>query len=121
MSLETYEDVEFRLTRERRVTSGQPLAFKGLADIARIGGSISIVGIPPGEVTLDAPVAAIVIKGLRIQGNLVGSLEETMEAVEFVRNGKVKPHVKVRPFRDLPEIYQLLERGDVPGRIVLQM
>ncbi|KAJ9616765.1 hypothetical protein H2200_000484 [Cladophialophora chaetospira] len=103
------------------VTSGHPLAFRGLADIARIGGSISIVGIPPGEVKLDAPVAAIVIKGLKIQGNLVGSLKETLEAVEFVRNGKVKPHVKVRPFRDLPEVYELLEKGDVPGRIVLEL
>ncbi len=89
--------------------------------MTRIGGSISIVGIPPGEVTLDAPVAAIVIKGLRIQGNLVGSLKETLEAVELVRNGKVKPHVKVRPFTDLSEVYQQLEKGDIPGRIVLQM
>jgi len=103
------------------VTSGHPLAFKGLADITRIGGSISLVGIPPGDVQLDAPVAAIVIKGLKIQGNLVGSLEETYEAVEFVRSGKVKPHVTVRPFRDLPEVYQLLERGDIPGRIVLRL
>ena len=79
------------------------------------------MGIPPGEVTLDAPVAGIVIKGLRIQGNLVGSLKETLEAVEFVRNGQVKPHVKVRPFRDLPGVYQLLENGDVPGRIVLEL
>jgi propanol-preferring alcohol dehydrogenase len=103
------------------VTSGHPLAFRGLADIARIGGSISLVGIPPGDVQLDAPVAAIVIKGLKIQGNLVGSLKETYEAVEFVRSGKVKPHVKVRPFRDLPEVYQLLEKGDISGRIVLRL
>ena len=103
------------------VTSGHPLAFKGLAEIARIGGSISLVGIPPGDVQLDAAVAAIVIKGLKIQGNLVGSLKETIEAVEFVRSGKVKPHVKIRPFRDLPEVYRLLEQGDVPGRIVLQL
>lgn len=80
-----------------------------------------MVGIPPGDVHLDIPVAAIVIKGLRIQGNLVGSLKETLEAVEFVRSGSVKPHVKVRPFRDLPEVYELLEKGDVPGRVVLQL
>jgi alcohol dehydrogenase, propanol-preferring len=103
------------------ITSGHPLAFKGLADMARIGGSICMVGIPPGDVQLDIPVATIVIKGLRIQGNLVGSLKETLEAVEFVRNGKVKPHVQVRPFSDLPEVYELLEKGDVPGRIVLQL
>ena len=103
------------------VTSGHPAAFKGLAEMVRIGVSISLVGIPPGDVRLDAAVATIVIKGIKIQGNLVGSLKETMEAVEFVRNGKVKPHVKVRPFHDLPEVYEMLEKGDISGRIVLQL
>ena len=103
------------------VTSGHPMAFKHAADILRIGGSLSLVGIPPGDVHLSTPIAAIVIKGLRITGNLVGSMKETLESVELVRNGKVKPHVKVRPFRDLPEIYEMLEKGDISGRIVLQM
>ncbi|OAL39884.1 hypothetical protein AYO20_00796 [Fonsecaea nubica] len=103
------------------VTSGHPLAFRRLADLVRIGGSLCIVGIPPGDVHLDTPVATIVIRGLKIQGNLVGSLKETLEAVDLVRSGKVKPHVKVRPFRDLPDVYQLLEKGDVPGRIVLEL
>lgn len=87
----------------------------------RIGGSLCMVGIPPGDVHLDTPIATIVIKGLKIQGNLVGSLKETLEAVELVRVGKVKPHVQVRPFRDLPEVYEMLEKGDIPGRIVLQL
>lgn len=103
------------------VTSGHPRAFQSLADMIRVGGSLCMVGIPPGDVHLDIPIATIVIKGLRIRGNLVGSLKETFEAVELVRNGQVKPHVQVRPFQDLPEVYQLLEKGDVPGRIVLQL
>lgn len=103
------------------VTSGHPGAFQRLADMLRIGGSLCLVGIPPGDVLLSVPIATIVIKGLKIQGNLVGSLEETLEAVEFVRSGRVKPHVKVRPFKDLPEVYKMLEKGDVPGRIVLQL
>ena len=77
--------------------------------------------IPAGDVHLSTPIASIVIKGLRIGGNLVGSMKETLESVELVRSGKVKPHVKVRPFRDLPNIYEMLEKGDVPGRIVLQV
>ncbi|EXJ92641.1 alcohol dehydrogenase [Capronia epimyces CBS 606.96] len=97
------------------VTSGHPRAFQKLGDMIRIGGSLCIAGIPPGDVHLD------VIKGLKIQGNLVGSLEETLEAVEMVRVGKVKVHVKVRPFRDLPDVYGMLEKGDIAGRIVLQL
>ncbi|KIX07239.1 uncharacterized protein Z518_01892 [Rhinocladiella mackenziei CBS 650.93] len=103
------------------VTSGHPRAFQKLADMIRVGGSLCMVGIPPGDVRLDTPVATIVIKGLRIQGNLVGSLKETLEAVGLVQNGKVKPHVQIRAFRELPEVYEMLEKGDIPGRIVLQL
>jgi alcohol dehydrogenase, propanol-preferring len=103
------------------VTSGHPSAFTKLADMIRTGGALCMVGIPPGEVKLDMPVSEIIIRGLRIQGNLVGSLAETMEAVELVRQGKVKPRVQVLPFRDLERAYELLESGKVMGRIVLQM
>jgi len=103
------------------ITSGHPGAFRKVADMICIGGSLCMVGIPPGDVQLDTPIATIVIKGLRIQGNLVGSLKETMEAVEYVRSGKVKPHVKVRPFKELPDVYEMLEKGDISGRIVLQL
>lgn len=103
------------------VTSGHPQAFNSAADMLRIGGTLCCVGIPPGDVSLDTPIAAIVIKGLRIMGNLVGSMKETLEAVELVRSGKVKPHVKVREFKDLPEVYEMLEKGDIPGRIVLRI
>ncbi len=92
------------------VTSGHPRAFQHLADMVRIGGSICLVGIPPGDVHLDTSIATIVIKGLKIQGNLVGSLAETLEAVELVRKGQVKPRVQVRPFRELPQVYEMLKR-----------
>ena len=103
------------------VTSGHPAAFNHAADVVRIGGALCMVGIPPGDVHLQTPIAAIVIKGLRIFGNLVGSMKETLESVELVREGKVKPHVEVRTFRELPEIYGMLEKGDIPGRIVLEV
>lgn len=107
------------------VTSGHPAAFSQAGDLLRIGGTLCCVGIPPGDVTLSTlPVATIVIRGLRIVGNLVGSLAETLEAVEYVRQGKVKVHIEVRPFAAptaLPDAYRMLEAGDVPGRIVLEV
>lgn len=57
------------------VASGHPAAFKHAADILHIGGALCCIGIPPGDVHLQTPIATIVIKGLRIFGNLVGSLE----------------------------------------------
>ena len=103
------------------ITTPHPGAFKDLSDMLRVGGSLCTVGIPPGNVFLDVPVAAIVIKGLRVQGNLVGSLGETKEAVEFVRDGRVKPHVVVRGFGELDDVYGELERGEILGRVVLEL
>lgn len=103
------------------VTAGNNKAFAQAADMLRIGGTLSCVGIPPGRGFLETPISAIVIRGLHITGNLVGSLKECLEAVDFVRRGVVKPHVAIRPFEDLPTIYEELEKGDVPGRIVLKI
>lgn len=103
------------------VTSGHPAAFTQAAELLRVGGTLCCVGIPPGEVRLSATVASIVIRGLKIVGNLVGSLAETLEAVEYVRRGEVRVHVQVRRFEDLLEAYGALEAGDVPGRIVLEV
>ena len=79
------------------------------------------IGIPPGGGQILTSVAEIVIKGLKIKGNLVGSLKECLEAVEQVRVGLVKPRVLVRPFKDLPAIYEELEKGDIAGRVVLKI
>ena len=103
------------------VTSRSPKAFSGAVDMLRIGGIFCYTGIPPGNVHLTTPIATIIIKGLKVIGNLVGSMLETLEAVELVREGKIKPHIEVREFNELPEIYEMLERGDILGRIVLKV
>lgn len=103
------------------VTAGNAKAFAHACDMLRVGGSLSCVGIPPGRPCLETPICTIVIKGLRITGNLVGSLKECMEAVDLVRRGIVNPVVNVRPFTDLPQVYEEMEKGDITGRIVLQV
>ncbi|KAJ5105405.1 Polyketide synthase enoylreductase [Penicillium alfredii] len=103
------------------VTAGNAKAFAHACEMLRVGGTLSCVGIPPGRPCLETPICTIVIKGLRITGNLVGSLKECMEAVDLVRRGVVKPEIKVRPFKELPQVYEDLEKGDIAGRIVLQV
>ncbi|KAL9113402.1 MAG: hypothetical protein Q9227_002443 [Pyrenula ochraceoflavens] len=103
------------------ITAGNPNAFVDAADMLKTGGIISCVGIPPGKTYIEAPVSQIVIKGLRITGNLVGSLKECLEAVDMVRSGAVKPHVRILPFKDLPKVYEELENFEVAGRVVLQI
>ena len=58
------------------VTAGASAAFAQAASMLRIGGTLGCIGIPPGGGHIETSVAEIVIKGLKIQGNLVGSLKE---------------------------------------------
>ncbi|KKA21449.1 Alcohol dehydrogenase [Rasamsonia emersonii CBS 393.64] len=103
------------------VTAGNAKAFAHAAEMLRVGGTLSCVGIPPGRPFLETPISTIVIRGLKITGNLVGSLKECLEAVELTRRGIVTPNVSVRPFKELPQVYEELEKGDISGRIVLQV
>jgi len=103
------------------VTAGNAKAFVSAAEMLRVRGTLSCVGIPPGKAVIETGVSTIVIKGLHITGNLVGSLKECLEAVDFVRRGVVKSMVSVRPFRDLPQAYEDMEKGNVMGRIVLKI
>ncbi|KAI1331496.1 GroES-like protein [Xylariaceae sp. FL0255] len=103
------------------VTAASVRAFSQAADMLKVGGTLSCVGIPPELGYLQTPISAIVIKGLHITGNLVGSLKECLEAVDLVRRGVVKPKIQVRPFEDLPKVYEELEKGDVSGRVVLKI
>ena len=103
------------------VAAGSSAAFAQAASTLRIGGTMCCIGIPPGGGKIETPVSEIVIKGLEIKGNLVGNLKECLEAVELVRAGLVKPKIYVRPFRDLPAVYEELEKGDIAGRVVLKV
>lgn len=49
----------------------------------RLGGTAYLIGIPRGGGHIDTTLAEIVVKGLKIQGNVVGSLKECLDAVEL--------------------------------------
>lgn len=103
------------------VTTGNAKAFARACHMVRVGGTLSCVGIPYGGPFLETPVNTIIIKGLKVTGNLVVSMRECMEAVDLVRYGLVKPAISIRPFRELPQVFEEMEKGDINGRVVLQV
>ena len=103
------------------VTSGNVEAYAQAADMLRPGGSLSYVGIRPGKTLLQTLVAGIVIKGLHITGSLAGSAKEGMEVMEYVQKGMVNPQIEIRKFRENFYSYEQLKKGDVSGRIALQI
>lgn len=103
------------------VTAGSDKAYAAAGDMLRIGGTLSCCGIPVDGGHIGTPISRIIIRGLRVVGNLVGTHKEVMDAVEFVNRGIVKPKVEVREFQELENIYNQLEKGEILGRVVLKV
>lgn len=87
----------------------------------RIRGAITMIGLPERSVTLDISPAALVFKSLTIRGSLVGSRFDITEALDFVKDGKVQPPVKVYKMEDIHDILTSMDNGTLKGRAVLAL
>ena len=56
---------------------------------------------------------------LTIKGSYVGNRLDTQEAIDFFARGLISAPFKVAKLSDLPKIYELMEKGQIAGRYVL--
>ena len=73
------------------VTAVHPQAFGQAIGLARRGGTIVFIGLPPGD--FPAPIFDIVLKGLTIRGSIVGTRQDMAEALDFYARGLIHPTV----------------------------
>ncbi len=73
------------------VTAVSPPAFAQARRLARRRGTISLVGLPPGE--FATPIFDVVLKRITIRGSIVGTREDLAEAIAFAGEGKVRAHI----------------------------
>lgn len=101
------------------VTAVSLPAFRQAIGMLRRGGTCSLVGLPPGE--FPTPIFEVVLKRLTVRGSIVGTRLDLQEALRFAAEGKVRAQVEVHPLEAINEILARLERGEVNGRVVLQL
>ncbi len=99
------------------VTAVSPKAFAQALRMARPKGTVSLVGLPPGE--FATPIFDLVLNRITIRGSIVGTRKDLEEAIEFAAEGKVKPTVTVEPLDNINDIFARLKVGKVDGRIVV--
>lgn len=87
-------------------------------EYVRATGTIVLVGLP-ADAVVHSPVFPHVIRAITIRGSLVGNREDTVEAMDFVRRGLVKTPIKIVGLTELPHVYELMEKGQIAGRYVL--
>lgn len=99
------------------VTAVSTGAFGQALGFARRRGTISLVGLPPGDFPL--PIFPVVLKRLTVRGSIVGTRQDLAEAIQFAAEGKVKANVTTEPLENINLVFERLERGEVEGRVVL--
>jgi NAD+-dependent secondary alcohol dehydrogenase Adh1 len=85
-------------------------------EVVRQGGTYLVVGYGG---TLDIPTMSLVLKEVRIEGNLVGNYVDFTELMALVGQGRVKLHTQHYALDDAPQALEDLDNGRVKGRAVL--
>lgn len=101
------------------VTAVSPIAFSQGLSALRRKGTIALNGLPPGS--FDLPIFNTVLNRLTVRGSIVGTRKDMQEAIGFAAEGKVKATVHAAKLEDINEVLDKLKKGDVEGRIVLEI
>ncbi|GAA4747328.1 alcohol dehydrogenase AdhP [Gordonia alkaliphila] len=99
------------------VTAVHPQAFGQAIGMARRGGTIVFVGLPPGD--FPAPIFDVVLKGLTIRGSIVGTRQDMVEAIDFYARGLIKPTVTTATLAEVNDVFDRMEEGEIEGRMVI--
>jgi propanol-preferring alcohol dehydrogenase len=101
------------------VTAVSVPAFGQALRMVRRKGTVSLVGLPPGE--FPTPIFDVVLKRITIRGSIVGSRQDLAEALAFAARGMVNAHIHHARLEDVNEVLAALHSGRVDGRMVLDI
>ena len=81
-----------------------------------------VIALPPSnEVVLGSEPSTWVFNNLHVVGSLVGTMQDTAACLEYARRGLLKPIAEVRGRSRWAESVQAVRKGEVAGRIVIDM
>ncbi|WP_299425546.1 alcohol dehydrogenase AdhP [uncultured Meiothermus sp.] len=101
------------------VTAVSNTAFRQSLGMVRRRGTVSFVGLPPGD--FPTPIFDVVLKRITLRGSIVGTRQDLQETLEFAAAGQVKAQVEFQPLEAINEVFRRLREGTVNGRVVLRL
>ncbi|HCB47722.1 MAG TPA: alcohol dehydrogenase AdhP [Algoriphagus sp.] len=101
------------------VTAVSPVAFRQALDLLRRKGTLVMNGLPPGS--FDLPIFGTVLNRYTVRGSIVGTRKDLQEAIDFAMEGKVTTTVKSAPLEDINLIFDQMKKGQIEGRMVLDI
>ncbi|MEL6920169.1 MAG: alcohol dehydrogenase AdhP [Pseudomonadota bacterium] len=101
------------------ITAVSTTAFRQAVGMLRRHGTMSLVGLPPGE--FPTPIFEVVLKRLTIRGSIVGTRNDLSESLEFASNGLVSASYAWDKLDNINAIFDKMRAGDIEGRIVMDL
>jgi propanol-preferring alcohol dehydrogenase len=99
------------------VTAVSTPAFAQALRMVRRKGTVSLVGLPPGE--FPTPIFDVVLKRITVRGSIVGTRRDLDEAIAFAVDGKVKSEITKVPLAEINTVFDRMKAGKIDGRMVL--
>lgn len=82
-------------------------------------GTMSLVGLPPGDFPL--PIFDTVLTRKTIRGSIVGTRLDLEESLKFAADGKVASHYSLDKLENINDIFERMKNGQIEGRIVIEI
>lgn len=101
------------------ITAVSPKAFEQALGMVRRGGTVSLVGLPPGEFPLN--IFGMVLNGITVRGSIVGTRLDLQESLAFAEQSKVAATVASDRLENINDIFARMHAGTIEGRVVLDM
>jgi len=101
------------------VTAASRPAFAQGLGMLHKRGTMSLVGLPPGDFPL--PIFDVVLNAKTVRGSIVGTRKDLQEALAFAADGKVRTVCSFDVLENINDIFGRLRDGEIEGRVVLRL
>ncbi len=99
------------------ITAASLSAFQQGVAMTRRHGIAVLNGLPAGTFPLD--IFDLVAKCVTVRGSFVGTRQDMAECLDFAARGKVHADIELQPLSAINSVFERLEHGEVPSRVVL--
>ncbi|WP_041616309.1 alcohol dehydrogenase AdhP [Spirosoma linguale] len=99
------------------VTAVSRTAFAQGVDMLRRKGTLSLVGLPPGD--FDVNIFDVTLNRKTIRGSIVGTRQDLTESLAFAADGKVHVHYRTERLDNINQVLADMKAGQIDGRVIL--
>jgi alcohol dehydrogenase, propanol-preferring len=101
------------------VTAVSRSAFSQALGMLHKRGTMTLIGIPPGDFAL--PIFDVVLNAKTVRGSIVGTRKDLQEALAFAGEGKVRTTYAEDKLENINGIFERMTKGEIEGRVVLRI